>query len=443
MGSALKEIRALYSEGTQTGLTDGELLERFVTNRGEASEFAFSAIVRRHGPMVLRVCQQRLSDVHQSQDAFQSTFLILVKKAGSLRDRGSVGPWLFGVANRVAARSRTATARRTRHERRYVKRLATRGSIEQKDQGDVGVILHEEVRRLPARLRIPVVLCYFEGLTREQAAARLGWPIGTVASRLARARDRLRSRLTRRGVVLSATALSSSLGDVSAASSMLVHSTVEAAIRFAEGRATTVWAFRTYASQSVKNGLGSIPPNKLKVAGAVLTAVGALATIAGAFAYRPFGPHELGMPAQPGRGHERPERDARSTTAEMRVPDGPSQQDKIVREKQIRDALHNASKEQLMEAALRLRIGDSLLRALSVIDDPSRHDKAIIGKRIREALDRALEWPLVETALRSGIGPALLGALSPAAGPSRHDKVVIERRIREAFHSIAPPRDVR
>src|SRR3954454_14284193 len=118
LGSALKEIRALYSVGTQSGLTDGDLLELFVTDRGEASEFAFSTIVRRHGPMVLRVCQQRLSDVHQSQDAFQSTFLVLVKKAGSLRDRGSLGPWLFGVANRVAAKSRTAAARRTRHERR-------------------------------------------------------------------------------------------------------------------------------------------------------------------------------------------------------------------------------------------------------------------------------------------------------------------------------------
>ncbi|HEX3451290.1 MAG TPA: RNA polymerase sigma factor, partial [Isosphaeraceae bacterium] len=313
LGPVLKEIHALYSVGTQTGLTDGELLERFVTNEGEGSQFAFSALVRRHGPMVLRVCQRLLSDVHESQDAFQATFLILAKKAGSLRDCGSVGPWLFGVANRVAAKSRTATERRTRHERQYLERLATEGQIEDKDRWDVNVVLHDEVRRLPDRFRIPIVLCYLEGVTQEEAAAQLGWPVGTVASRLARARERLRGRLTRRGVTLSATALASALAqNVSAAPSMLVNSTVRAAISFAEGGATTVWVVPASVDLLMKTVARSILMTKLKIAGAVLITVGALATSAGVFAYQPAGPDEFEPPAQTEWGLEKPERESRS-----------------------------------------------------------------------------------------------------------------------------------
>src|SRR5262249_37585980 len=158
-------------------------------------------LVERHGPMVYRICSRLLADVHDSQDAFQATFLILVRKARSLKDRGSVGPWLFGVARPVAARSRTATARRANHERRYVEALEARGSAEDHERSDLEATLHEEVSRLPERYRIPIVLCYLEGVTQEEAATRLGWPIGTVRSRLSRARERLRGRLTRRGVV--------------------------------------------------------------------------------------------------------------------------------------------------------------------------------------------------------------------------------------------------
>ena len=274
LGPVLKEIHALFSVGTQTGLSDSELLERFVTNEGEASQFAFCALVRRHGPMVLRVCQRLLSDMHESQDAFQATFLILAKKADSLKDRSSVGPWLFGVANRVVAKSITATVRRTRHERQYVERLAAQHRTEDRDQWDVNFVLHDEVRRLPDRFRLPVVLCYLEGATQEEAATQLGWPIGTVASRLARAKERLRDRLTRRGVVLSSTVLSSSIvGNVPAEPTMLFNSTVKAATSFAEGRAATAWAVPASVDVLTKTVLRSILITKFKIAGAILTTV--------------------------------------------------------------------------------------------------------------------------------------------------------------------------
>src|SRR5439155_972518 len=117
-GGILPDLRTLFDAGTVTGLTDGELLERFIA-RGEMAEPAFAALVDRHGPMVLRVCRQVLRDGHDAEDAFQATFLILARKAGSVRRRDALGPYLHGVALRVAACARSATVRRRLHERRW------------------------------------------------------------------------------------------------------------------------------------------------------------------------------------------------------------------------------------------------------------------------------------------------------------------------------------
>ena len=148
----------------------------------------------RHGPMVLRVCRSILHDEHDAQDAFQATFLVLARQAGAVRQQ-SVGSWLYGVALRVAVNARSSMARRRRHERR-----AGESRIAADDRtGAVGIsaevaaILHEELGRLPDRYRAAVVLCYLEGQTCEAAAGRLGWPVGTVKSRLARGRQRLRT----------------------------------------------------------------------------------------------------------------------------------------------------------------------------------------------------------------------------------------------------------
>ncbi len=243
-GYAIRQIHALYSVGTFAGLGDGQLLERFATLRGEEAELAFAALVARHGPMVWRVCRRVLRDEHDAQDAFQATWLVLARKAGSLRDRGSVGNWLFGVASRVSLDARAALSRRRLHERHFAETQSEEAPAADRDRHDLGAVLHEELQRLPERYRTAIALCYLEGLSHEEAARRLGRPVGTVRSRLARGRDRLRARLAGRGVVPSAGALDAALARDATASlpPALVHSTVQAAARFAAIRAATTGA---------------------------------------------------------------------------------------------------------------------------------------------------------------------------------------------------------
>lgn len=196
-GAVGRHVRSLFGTGAVGTLTDAELLARY-TARGDAG--AFEALVTRHGPMVLRVCRDLLDDPHAAQDAFQATFLVLLRRAGSIREGASLGSWLHGVARRVASKARVGEARRRRRERRAV--ASGRAEAFEPDPGRALDLagLHAEIDRLPASHRAPVVLCYLEGLTHDQAAARLGWPVGTVRGRLARARDRLRDRLRRRGL---------------------------------------------------------------------------------------------------------------------------------------------------------------------------------------------------------------------------------------------------
>ncbi|MDR3618041.1 MAG: sigma-70 family RNA polymerase sigma factor [Paludisphaera borealis] len=196
--AGFRHVRMLFNIGSVGDLTDGRLLERYTARDGETAEMAFSTLVERHGPMVLRVCRSVLRDPHDAHDAFQATFLVLARRADSLWVRGSLGPWLYQVAYRVASCARSAANRRRRHEQRAAE-LAGPGGREE-DRDDLGDVLHVEVNRLPWGCREAVVLCYFEGLSPEQAARQLGCPVGTVQSRLARGRERLRSRLKRRGL---------------------------------------------------------------------------------------------------------------------------------------------------------------------------------------------------------------------------------------------------
>jgi RNA polymerase sigma factor (sigma-70 family) len=141
-----------------------------------------------------------LTDSHQAQDAFQGTFLVLVQQAGSVRHKDSVASWLYGVAYRLACCSVSAETRRKRHERRFFAERRQVGRQSEPERTELGAIVHEELNRLPDPYRLVIVLCDLEELTQEQAAARLGWPVGTVKSRLTRRRERLRARLTRRGL---------------------------------------------------------------------------------------------------------------------------------------------------------------------------------------------------------------------------------------------------
>src|SRR6516165_3140944 len=164
--------------------SDAILLDRFVEQWDQA---AFRDLVGRHGPMVLGVCRRILRDPHAADDAFQATFLLLVRKAGSVRKRGSVGPWLYGVARRVALEARGAASRR-----HVPAPLDPEAALVDDHDGlerdELHAVLHEELGRLPEKYRDPIVLCYIEGLPHEAVARQLGCPLGTVRTRIARGR---------------------------------------------------------------------------------------------------------------------------------------------------------------------------------------------------------------------------------------------------------------
>lgn len=192
----LRFVRALAARGADEDEIDSPLLARFA-GRGDAD--AFAALVRRHGPMVLGVCRRVLRDAHAAEDAFQVTFLLLARKARSLKRPGSLAPWLYGVAWRTAARLRSDAVRRRARERETARPVAV-GPDESAAQGEVRPVLDDVIRRLPARYREPFVLCALEGKTHAEAARLLGCPRATVATRLTRARLLLQRWLTRRGL---------------------------------------------------------------------------------------------------------------------------------------------------------------------------------------------------------------------------------------------------
>ncbi|MDR3621304.1 MAG: sigma-70 family RNA polymerase sigma factor [Paludisphaera borealis] len=216
-GDYHQAIERLFNEGSVSGLSEVQLLERFAARRDEA---AFAALVERHGPMVLGVCRRFLRDPNDVDDAFQAVFLVLVRKAGGLRQKDLLGNWLYGVACRVAVRARSTVAQRRAKagptgnaERLAVdrRRPLDEEPWESLNRDEGRSWLHEEVERLPRRYRQPVVACYFEGRTHEEAATLLNCPLGTVKGRLSRARDLLRKRLERRGLAVPAVALAAQL----------------------------------------------------------------------------------------------------------------------------------------------------------------------------------------------------------------------------------------
>ena len=202
-GEIAKGVARLYGEGTLTGLSEAQLLDRFLA-RDDPS--AFEALVARHGPTVLAVCRRVLRDPHQADDAFQATFLLLVRKAGSVRDADLLGPWLHRVAYRVAIRAGQAEAKRRTRETASSQTLELAAAPESPNR-DLGLALHEALEGLPEKYRAPIVLCDLEGRTHEEAAKSLKWPIGSVKGRLSRGRELLKTRLTRRGITGAVAAL--------------------------------------------------------------------------------------------------------------------------------------------------------------------------------------------------------------------------------------------
>jgi RNA polymerase sigma factor (sigma-70 family) len=210
------------------GATDGQLLARYVS---ESDQAAFAELVRRHERTVLAACRQVLADAADVEDAFQATFLVLVQQAKRVRCPGSLGGWLFAVAHRVAVRATRTRARKTRRENAARVAPASPETGAELSWREAVAALHEELDALPDRFRLPVILCYLDGLSRDEAAARLGWKAGSVKAGLERGRERLRARLERRGVTLSAGLLTAlaGLGSVAGASPPLLEATLRTA----------------------------------------------------------------------------------------------------------------------------------------------------------------------------------------------------------------------
>ncbi len=198
-GKVLKHIHFMAAGNGGPGITDRQFLDSFSTNRDEA---AFSALVSRHGPMVLRVCRRVLQHEQDAEDAFQAVFLVLAQQSASIRKREALAEWLHGVSYRTAMKAKRTAARRRKHEASL--QTLTPATITKPSWDDVQSALDEEIQRLPQTFRAAFVLCILEGKTGPQAARELEIPEGTVSSRVCRARQLLRGRLSRRGIELSA-----------------------------------------------------------------------------------------------------------------------------------------------------------------------------------------------------------------------------------------------
>ncbi len=290
--SVAHQIETLFDGGTMTGLSDGQLLERFNSRRDAGGEAAFAALVTRHGPMVLAVCRQLLDDRHLAEDAFQATFLVLARKARSIKDCDRLSNWLYGVASRTARRAQVRLARQRKQEEIGTMTPAGSNALvaptvapaeEAIIAGEDARALHGEIERLPDRFRLPVVLCYLEGLTVHEAARQLRWSHGTVRSRMARAREKLRRGLMRRGLVLPPVALAALLDarSVSASiSSSLCELTTQGALRFATGL-TAANALSASTMALAQEVLRSMLIHKLRLVALSALFFGAVATSAG------------------------------------------------------------------------------------------------------------------------------------------------------------------
>jgi RNA polymerase sigma factor (sigma-70 family) len=287
----VRNLRTLYQFGVAGSLSDEQLLDQFLARRDEAAEEAFAELVQRHGSMVLGVCRRILGDKHEAEDAFQATFLVLARKAASVVRREKVASWLYGVAVRTAKEARVRAARRRARE----ERVSSPIHVDPPDDGfpdELRDILDEELARLPARHRGAVVLCELEGLSRPEAARRLGIPEGTLSSRLARAKAQLRDRLASRGVALPAAALSTILIREARAVTVplsLLESTVQAATLVAAGPTATAAAAISASVASLSEGvIQTMLVSKLK--GIVLVVGTMTAVVSGAVVLAQSGP---------------------------------------------------------------------------------------------------------------------------------------------------------
>jgi RNA polymerase sigma factor (sigma-70 family) len=305
LGLVVQHLRRLLAGPPGDDQSDARLLERFRQGRdGDA----FAALVRRHGPLVLGVCRRVLGNEHDAEDAFQATFLVLARRAGSIRRAESLGAWLYEVAYRIALKARARAARRRQHERQAGEMPRPEKPAEELRQ-EVRPALDEELHRLPERYRRLLVLCDLEGRTHQEAAREVGLPPGSLSRHLGRARELLRERLVRRGITLSAAVLAALLLEEAAAplSASLVTPTVQAALAFAAG-GTAARAVPAPAAALAEGALHAMFLTRVKLALAVVLLTGLAVTAAGVALSRAPVPAPREAPSQAAHESERLDR---------------------------------------------------------------------------------------------------------------------------------------
>ena len=300
-------------------LTDGELLECYATHRDEA---AFEALVRRHGPMVLGVCRRLLQNPHDAEDAFQATFLVLVRKAAAIAPREKVGSWLYGAACLAAKKARASAAKRRTRERQ-VKDMPEPASPADGIWHDLVPLLDQELGRLPDRFRLPIVLCDLEGKTRKEVARQLGWPEGTVAGRLAQGRALLAKRLRRHGLPLSGGVLAAVLSQNAALAGipmLLVRSTVKAAALVAAGKTAAGGAVSAPVAAITEGVLKAMLLTRIKIVTAALLMLTFAGGSVGVLTHRALAAGETPAAARAGATRETPKGAARTSALTVKNP---------------------------------------------------------------------------------------------------------------------------
>jgi RNA polymerase sigma factor (sigma-70 family) len=285
--TAAHDLRTLYDSGALGGLTDGQLLERFVTGRDEA---AFEVLIRRHGTLVWGVCRRILSSHHDAEDAFQATFLVLARKAASILPREMLPNWLHGVARQTAMKARGEATRRRRREKPVAVLPESLVVIPEPERPDEHLAwLDRELGRLPEKYRTAIVLCELEGLTHQEAARRIGCPVGTLSARLSRGRTLLARRLTRCGVAIPAGGIAVLLAPEAASAGVtasLAWPTARAAALFASGRAIAPGLISAKALYLAQGAIKTLLLGKLELVMMIATSVAVLGS-AGALLARP------------------------------------------------------------------------------------------------------------------------------------------------------------
>jgi RNA polymerase sigma factor (sigma-70 family) len=287
----LRHLRRVIPPRDGDGTADAHLLERFVHQKDEA---AFELLLWRHGPMVWSLCQRVLQDFHEAEDAFQATMLVLARKGGSINKQLSLASWLYKVAFRITLRARAASSRRTKFERHVERWPACAAPERQNGHSDLRPLIDEGLHSLPEKYRAPVVLCYLQNKTNEEAARLLHWPVGTVKTRLAKAREMLGRWLRRRGVVLSTAGVVSFFGTPTSRAAMpagVFSATLKAAMLVSAGSLGAA-AISVRSFVLMEGALKAMFWTKVKIATALIVFAGVAGSGIGLSYFRSWGAGE-------------------------------------------------------------------------------------------------------------------------------------------------------